>query len=598
MRHFWFAVALLLALGETVMAVPPPPPLQFTVVSTKILYDVGEPVSGAATLTNNTKTPVQVTVRAWLEWQLDEKTKPQETKLTVEPGKTATANFTWKKLREQFGYALKAEALRDGKVVAADENYFQISDNYWKVSLISALGIVQPSEGYRTEWITGKLAEWRKDYYNGYEKFFWAPDDVLKMTTSPEAKWYSAVAHYPESTVGLQAFIDAGHRLGMKAITYERYSGGGSGGLEIARRHPEWLQQTDGELAIDRQARQLDEWDQEKPANYRGWVEIRWNLSESSVMDAAAKELLDSTIQYHWDGARWDGTYHEPLAWNRTDGTQGAQLSVDQAEAKNARNFHRYKEYVNPRFPHFIYGVNSGGVDSLMAAMPRETMEWCRGGGLIMNEFIRNAYQPQASLHHWVDYAPFLVTEVERTKRLGGYYGPILGNGIGATPDDMYQCIFSNAAGAHPYYHHLWGAFMTRYSSYCWDPALTHIPGPETLVSMPDTVWWRHWIFTRDLGNGKRQLIVHLINPPLHPEVGESRKPEDLPAPVKNLTVHIFPDQFGAWQPVRATQLSPTPLLKETLPIVNSEGLSTVTVPAVKLWTILVIDLAPVKGGR
>ena len=575
-----------------------PPSWQLTAGTGKILYDVGEPVTGTVAVKNNTAVPASVQVRAWLEWALDGKTKPQQTGLTIVPGSTAVASFTWKKLTEQFGYAIKAEVLLDGKVVATGEDYFQISDNYWKVSLISALGVVQPYEGYQPKWITEKLAGWRKDYYNGYEKFFWAPDDVMVMTTPPEAKWYSAVGHYPEQTAGLKTFIDAGHRLGMKAITYERYSGGGSAGLEIARRHPEWVQHTDGELGIDRQARQLDEWTQEKPTGYRGWVEIRWNLSDNAMMDAAAKELLNSTLQYNWDGARWDGTYAEPLEWYHTDGTLGAKLTPDQAEAKNARNFRRYKDFVNTRFPRFIYGVNSGGLDSLMAFKPRETTEWCRGGGLIMNEFIRNANQPQEWLHHWTDYAPYLVQEVERTKRLGGYYGPILGNDTHAVPDDMYKCVFSYAAGAHPYYHHLWGAFMTRYSSYCWDPALTRIASPETLVLAPDTVWWRNWVFARDMGHGKRQLIVHLVNPPAHAGVGESNKPEDLPPPVKNVTLRIFPTQPGGLRPVRVTQLSPEPMTRETLPIDDQEGLPTVTVPEVKLWSMLVIDLAPANGGR
>lgn len=593
------ALWLVLAAGWSQSPAKIEPPVQLlSVQSAKILYDVGEAVTGHVVVKNVSPAPRTVTVRAWLEWQLDTTTKPQVSTHTVEAGKTATADFTWKKLPEQFGYALKAEVLLDNNVVAAGEDFFQISDNYWKVSLIAAMGIVMPYEGYKPEWIATKYADWRKDYYNGYEKFFWAPDDVLAMTTAPDAKWYSSVGHYPEQTAGLKTFIDAGHRLGIKAITYERFSGGGSAGMEMARRHPEWMQHIDGELGIDRQVRQLEEWDQPEPTGSRGWVEIRWNMSESAVMDAAAKELLNSTLQYSWDGARWDGTYREPLEWYRTDGTLGAKLTVEQAEAKNARNFRRYKEFVNVRFPHFVYGVNSGGLDGLMAFAPRETMEWCRSGGLIMNEFIRNAATPQDPLHHWADYAPYLVQEVERTKRLGGYYGPILDSDDRPTPDNMYKCIFANAAGAHPYYHHLWGGFMTRYSSYCWDPALTRIANPETLLLAPDTVWWRQWVFERATGKGTRQMIVHLINPPVHAGVGESSKPTDFPPPVKDVAVRIFPSQPGGLLSVRVTRLSPEPLLKESLPIAVRDGVATVTVPEVKLWSILVIDLAPAKGGR
>lgn len=569
------------------------------VQSSKILYDVGEPITGTVTVKNADTLPHAVTVRAWLAWHLDDRTPMREMTLNVLPGNTATATFTWAKVKEQFGYAFKAQLLEGNRQLGAGEDYFQISDHYWKTALITGIGSMAQAGSLDIAADARKvLADYRKAYYNGYEAEFWAPDEVVTMAPDMD-NWYSSVGHYYESRAGTKSFIAEGHRQGIKAIVYERYSGGGSAGAEWARRHPEWMQQTNGVLAIDRQIQQIAEWDGEKPGNFRGWLEVRENLSIPAVLEHSVQELLKSSEEYGWDGARWDGTYKEPVEWTSYDGKVDVKLTPEQAEVKNALNFRRYKNVIGQKFPKFVYASNWGGIDASMLSNPRETSELCRDGGLVMNEWIRGSAQPQEPLYRWEDYARYLAEDTERARQLGGYYGPILDIGRGVSADDQHKCIFALAAGAHPYYSILWGDFCTRYSYYLWDPALTRIAIPEPLVTAPDSVWWKRWVFERQLSGSHKQLIIHLLNPPTHPCVGEGATAEDLPKPLQELTVQLLPALTARWTPVRATRLIPSPLRQQALPLQDAGGgVMTLTVPELTMWNVLVIDLESRKGGK
>jgi hypothetical protein len=230
-----------------------------------------------------------------------------------------------------------------------------------------------------------------------------------------------------------------------------------------------------------------------------------------------------------------------------------------------------------------------------MAATPRESIELCRGGGLIMNEYINQAQSVQHPLHRWDVYAESVANDGEAIKKLGGYYGPILASQNSA--DGRYTNIFAYASGAHPYYQHLYGAFVTRNSAYIWDDALTRIHTPENLIQAPASVWWRNWVFARPIDKKHKQLIIHLINPPARPTVGEGSKPEDVPPPLKNVEVRIFPALLDGWTPVRATRMSPEPAVREAVPVAPTEAVYKITMPEVALWTILVVDLEK-KGGR
>jgi hypothetical protein len=600
----WLWLALAFVSGLALAQSPPAKPVQLAAVrSQKVLYDVGEAITGTVTVKNTAKEPKSVTVRAWLESDIDQLSKAQSATLAVEPGKTAAATFTWKKGLGRYGHALKAELTLDGTTVAAGEDVFNVCDNFWNVALPLAVGYMWDAYDEKTmnpktdfAWSNRYIGQMRNDYYNCFEHFFWAQDDFLGMVPNKDV-WWSGQARYRESTVVLKHIINTSHANGIKAITYAKLTGGGTYGMEMARRHPEWVWQSGGALSVDRGVESIAKWDDPLARRMpQSWVPVNYNMNDPEVVKIGIKNLCDSATILGWDAARWDGNFDVRAETSDLEGNPVDKLTADQVDARNAANMRMTKDYISKVHPKFRYGYNwtQGNWLQTMANTPRESIELCRAGGLIMNEYINQADGVQHPLHRWDVYAESVANDVEAIKKLGGYYGPILASPN--TADGKYTNIFAYAAGAHPYYHHLYGAFVTRNSAFIWDNALARIHTPENLIQAPGSVWWRHWVFERPIDAKHKQLIIHLINPPAKPTVGEGKKPEDVPPPLKNVEVRIFPALLNGWSPTRATRLSPEPAVREAAPMQAVEGIYKITVPEVALWNIVVIDL--VKGGR
>ncbi len=599
---FTFGASAAESAAPSAAATPPPPIAIVTARPVKLIYDIGEKITAEVTLKNSSDQPQAVTVRGWLEWDIDARGKPQSAKLTVAPKSTDRAAFVFPAPKTKYGHAFKAEVLLGDTVAARGEDFFNVCDNYWNVALINAVGFMWDAYDAKMmptadmAWADNYVKRFREGYYNGFEHFFWGEDDFLGLTPKVDV-WYSGQARYRGAQSVLHAIIDKAHAQGMKAITYAKLTGGGTYGAEMARRHPEWVWQDNGTLAVERGVESLAKWDDPTIKQLpQSWVATNYNMNDPAVVDIGIRELGNSAVMFGWDGARWDGNFDVRSEVYDLDGKLVEKLSGDQVDARNAANMRRTKDAITRRLPRFVYGYNwtQGNWLQTMATTPRESLELCRGGGLIMNEYINQAESVQHPLHRWDVYAPSVADDVEAIKKLGGYYGPILGSPDSA--DGLYTNVFAYAAGAHPYYHHHFGAFMTRYSAFCWDNALRRIHTPENIVLVGGGVWWRNWVFERTTDDGRHQLVVHLINPPAKPTVGEGKKLEDLPPPRRDVEVRVFPALLDGWRPVRAAQLSPRPAVAAPVAVVESEGAYGLKVPEVALWTILVIDLQ--KGGR
>ncbi len=104
--------------------------------------------------------------------------------------------------------------------------------------------------------------------------------------------------------------IDACHQNGIKATTYAKLTGGGTYGLEMARRHPEMVWQNDGSERA-RAAESTAKWN-DRTMRYnlpQDWLPVDYNMNDPKVVDIGIKSLADSTTMFGWDGARWDGTF-------------------------------------------------------------------------------------------------------------------------------------------------------------------------------------------------------------------------------------------------------------------------------------------------
>lgn len=579
-----------------------PPTLQLVSVrSQKVLYGTKDAISGTVTVKNTDKMPQTVNISTWLETDVDLTGKVQSSVLTVEPGKTGAAAFSWKKGLGKYGHAMKAEVSLNGVIIAKGEDYFNICDNFWNVALPKAVGYMWDAFDQKMNpktdpsWVERYTVGMRNDYHNCFERFFWAQDDFMGMVPTKDA-WWSGQSRYRESKVALKLLIDKAHEQGIKAITYAKLTGGGTYGMEMARQHPEWVWQYSGTLAVDRNVKEIHDWDVTTEKHWSGWVAVNYNINNNEVLDIGIKNLGESVAVLGWDGARWDGNFDVQSETYDLEGKLIEKLTPDQIDARNAENMRKTKEYLTKKYPQFRYGYNwtQGNWRQTMATTPRESTELCRDGGLIMNEYINQADGVQHPLHRWEVYAASVAEDVDAIKKLGGYYGPILSSQNSA--DGRYTNIFAYAAGAHPYYQHLWGGFVTRNSAFIWDNALTRVYSPENTILAPSSIWWRNWVYERPIDKNHKQLIIHLINPPAKPTVGEGKSPADVPPPLKNINISVMPTLLDGWKPVRAISLSPEPMSKINVPVQSVENVYKLTVPEVALWNILVIDMK--KGGR
>ena len=565
--------------------------------SARIYYDADEPVTGRVVLENGGGKTQRVRVSVWLEADLDRKTTPRTRDVVLAAGKRASIEFHWPKASlGLYGYAMKWQVERDEAVTMKGADYFTICDNYWNV----ALTYTHPF-GYTARYSTGQIAQQlrrlRARHYNGFERFFWAPDDFADMTPQRDV-YYSGQVRYYESKPNIRFMIEEGHRLGMRAITYGKCIGSGTAGAEFARAHPQWVRLEGGRLAMEAKVRSLHYWDAEK--NWSGkngseWQDTNWvfyDMNSREVVDYGADEILRSAKMFGWDGVRFDGHFRARSSWTDLNG-KTTRLTPAECDALTADNVSRTKRRIGAELPKFVFGYNylNGQCARELAGGSREFAELCRGGGHLMNEYIGQATNSNHPQHRWEDFATVLADDTQIVRRLGGHHFPILNyRGV----DHWYSNAIAYAAGAHPYYSHVWGAFATRHAGILWDRALERINNPAGLIVAPLNLWWQRFVHRRRLGNGRQQIIVHLINPPISPVIRNDAKDENLPARVRDVAVEIFPRALagGPWKLTKAALLDPDVVSVDEADIRAVQGVVTVTVPELRVWKVLVLDFS------
>ena len=491
----------------------------------------------------------------------------QRQALRVAAKSEGTAAFRWSpRDAGLYGHALRARVLHGNRVVAEGENYFAVARCYWDVALLKTFPYFTADKG------PSEIAEVRHNNYNGFEFFFWAPDDFADMT--PEAEyWRSGQGRYKNTRTNLKAAIDLGHANGLALITYGKCVGYGPAILEYFRKRPENAGGFGEQLSFMHGAWELTRWhtnDAFSP-NLRFYP----NLSDPRVLAHGMNEILESTRMFGWDGVRFDGHF------------------TAKTDAETAEIDRRLKTLLRKEFPDYTFGYNyagtgQSGLKTLLERQPLETKALLNGGGLVMNEYIVSAGAgPAHPLHRWDVFAGLLVQDVDIARRYGGYYCAV--NHEGRSP---YRSIFIMAAGAHPYYGSEFRPFVHRYNQYFWDRALTRVARPDALVQAPDTLRWQSWTYLRPVDRRRQQLIVHLIVPPPSETVNDNDK--TLPPPVLNTRITLTPAGLhGDWTIARAVVLDPNTVRAQTLPLVQAGGQArTVTVPSVRGWAVLVVDLA------
>ncbi len=599
----------------------------------KLFYWPDEPIKGLVTLYNTGAVLRAVTVKAALEQELDRKTEGQTQQVELAPGSFRLVEFAWPVgAAAYYGQSFQVEVLVDGQTVARGEDCFGVASNVWEVGIGSSHPGGVQTAGADQARIENAVEGCRDRYLNTFEKFFWAPDDFGNMTPTQQV-WYSGQARYHENRENLAAMCAYGRRIGVLPTTYGKSIGSGWAARDLILAHPEYVYGFGGVMDFHPDTEELERWNRDSE---KGWQSVAWamyNMNDPAVVQAGIDQIIGSTRAFGWAGVRFDGHFQARPGRHRVGG-QDMDFTPEMADRQTAANQKTLKEQIRKIDPRYIFGYNYAeyAFDSKMEAGPREAIELCAGGGQIMDEAINGIESSSNPYNKWSDFALLLVREAEQVRRLGGYLAPILNRG--PEPFLRYKAIMAFAAGAHPtmcipYLPQPYNRFATRYSGLLWDRNLRNVWNPNGLVLAPRSVMWEPYVREREMDRLHKQVIVHLVNPPLQesgvetqaacleferraklrqqiqtaatekqttPDFGELDRlpPLDLfPAPQTNVSVRLVPQALGReWELQRVVLLDPETVTRQVVPVDMSDPYFwEVRVPKLQLWTVVVFEL-------
>ncbi|HEY3415943.1 MAG TPA: hypothetical protein VGM23_03570, partial [Armatimonadota bacterium] len=269
----------------------------------------------------------------------------------------------------------------------------------------------------------------------------------------------------------------------------------------------------------------------------------------------------------------------------------------------------RIKALVHQEVPTFTFGYNFGAPEE-MQDTPLTSQERCADGGWILDETAFTYNEKSSPYHLWAPYARRLVWWGDQINKWGGIYNPFdFRRGGAKYPIDcIYSAIFRLiASGRSPYCPPFYdarlpfgspGQLATRYSECFFGRQREWLPEIQGAVDITAAapVWWKDFVFRNRDSQGRRQMIVNLVNPPVAAEVEENPLSKLTP-PVRNITVTCAP--IEGKRPTAAYLLLAEPmefteepqLRQLELPLTpTADGKVTVTVPSLLFWKIVVFQ--------
>ncbi len=479
---------------------------------------------------------------------------------------------------QKWGYAVRCRVVDGPKVVTEKSEYFTVHDNMW-ATMNAGRGPTQFTADVTRENAIAAALDNQRRYRNWCESGFWAPDEFGDFTPDTE-HWWGGQGCYYGSVTGTRTMIEEGHKRGISFAVYANVWGGdGPPAFEMIRAHPDWGHASGFDVEW------FDRWDRNtmgtgKPG--RGmhvWPMTVVNYGNSEVFKHHGRELIGTHRMFGWDAVRYDS--HD-------------------ISAENARVVDIVKKTVHAELPEFQFGYNSSvplGVPQKIEPFKAE----CEGESLVMEEGIRQYGGGGMSNAGGSPYAAFaqrLLDFKEEARRYGGHFTAI---GMDKCyPNDLvYQYILWLAGNTHPCYDWLdvsvanYAQFAARFAGQLWDLRVTTVPKPLEWVDLGEAaklLWLpERFIHQRDCGNGRRQVIVHLINAPAE-TVLFTNDDQKLPPPRENLKLSVrLPAKAtlrGAWL------LTAEPELQQTqLAAVAKDGRVALTVPRLRFWDVVVLDL-------
>lgn len=538
----------------------------------KLIYTPGETAHAELSIRNFSRSSAVVRLSAELVRELDDRSEVFEGGVSVSPSGTTTVRFSFSP-KARGGYALEAH-LSSGRTHQTARTYFSVSRNFFEVGIGYPAGPIQTGRSSYPD-LPQKM---RNAYSNMLEVFFWAPCDWSKLVSAlPE--WWSGQTDYHENEQNLLSLIRACHSRGIKVLAYVSCNPAGPFGWEVARRHPEWFKRNPfGGIAGLYNVEHLDKWNnpqwrKQDQSSKTGWYRLSLDLTRTSTLDYGIDQIIGTLQHYRWDAIRFDGHY---------------TVNDDEHSTLNMR---RLKERVWKVHPSALFGFNYGRAPEWVGGVTHEMREAMAGGGLYLQEGIRNWRYTNLQYQSWSHYSTNELRIAKLIQSLGGYYHCIWDLQKLSSAEAYYKLIYGLIAGGHPFYgSHLsvpgstsWGAFLTRWSCMLWDGSLRKVKEPERIFSVSErAIQWKPFVQERTTPMGKF-IILHLVNPPRSDKIPETAFP---PHP------RAFDVVYRWKRPKRVFLVRPErePFGEEMRPQKASEGFL-FKVAGMHFWAMLIFEI-------
>lgn len=602
------------------------------VYPSKLFLRTGEAPEGRIKVQNISKANQTLDIKVWLTNDLNVPVGEQNKKITIKPGETKQIDFKWDAgILHKYGHTMHAEVKSGKKLLASGEEYFTSADNVWEVGLAGGHPVAFTADVKTKKQLEFYVNRFRKKYVNTYEKFFWAPDDFADMTPDVEI-WYSGQARYHERKEFLKYMAAYARKIGVLPTTYGKSIGSGTAARDVIRKNPEMVYGYGNKMSFNPDTEELSKWQKDSKPYWQGTGWANYNMNDPQTVAKGIDEIINSTKMLGWAGIRFDGHFAAKTGKHLSNG-KIVDFTSEMADKQTAENMRLLKEKVRQKFPNYVFGYNYAQCvfAKLLYSQPRESIELCKDSGHIMDEYAKANYGGAHPFRKWSDYAAMLVEEAIIIRRLGGELFPMTGS---SGVFGYYQAIFILTAGAHPngtpyLIKHSFNKFATRYAGILWDKKLEYVWHPEGLIIAPYSVMWRNYVRKLPMGKNRQRLIVHLINPPLQKTATESvrlekeiknrkamrkkiaqeaskkkQKPDFtkldalppiklFPDPQKNINIKIVPQAMDfKWKITKAILLDADNVSQKELPVDKSDRyFAQVSIPELKTWSVLVIDL-------
>ena len=507
--------------------------------------------------------------------------------LTLSPKKVETVKFEFKLDKREFGHELRCSLLQKGKVVHSGSKYFGVSKKVYRIGITANSGpqntrVVTPEYG-------AKLMQANKaNYANYFERFAWAPCDYSNLAPKTE-EFSSGQTQYPGSITGMGNLIREAHKVGIKAITYGKACGAGIEGFKTFQRHPDifhWRPEGTASEAVSvfyLERMLVNDYNLfSKPIDggWQHWASLWTKFDLEETVTLGAQSVIDGVEMFGWDGIRWDGHF---VSYQK-----------------------QFIEMLNRKYPNFEHGYNIAFANpgSKLFLPPAGSVEdfnlAAANHGLMMDESVRDWSRWSRGADPIRAFYEGICNEADYIKRVGGL--PLfITFDTASTQDQTINVICGLAAGQRYTYMLSPGdfpfgplpKFLTRYSAFIWDDTKM-VAKPDEHISIKvgkgpkgAAPWWRKSTWLRELPDGRQQLLINLVNPPVYRTF--LHRVQTPPATLFQLSINVKTPAKGKL--VRAMHISPD--LAEGLalltPVKQAAGFK-VILPRLRNWSIVAFE--------